>query len=106
MQPPSVNHYWGVSGKRRYLTAKARAFHAILKLFVKPHKSTARLRAELEFCFTDKGTRDIDNYIKATLDGLVKAGLCVDDVQFDELFIKRGQVTKGGMTKIKIYEIS
>ncbi|MFW6557568.1 hypothetical protein [Acinetobacter baumannii] len=38
-------------------------------------------------------------------DGLVKCGLCVDDEQFDELLVKRGNVIKGGLIKLKVSEV-
>lgn len=102
---PSVNHYWVATGKRRFLSKKAKDFQKMVGLFVSPHKSIARLKAEITFHFPDKRIRDIDNYLKAVLDSLVKCGLCVDDVQFDELHIKRGEVIKGGLIKIKVTEL-
>lgn len=103
--PPSVNHYWVASGKRRFLSTRAKQFQKLVGLFVKPHKSTARLKAEITFHFPDRRCRDIDNYLKATIDSLVKCGLCVDDEQFDELIVKRGDVVKGGLIKITVHEI-
>lgn len=105
MIPPSVNHYWVAAGKRRFLSERAKTFQKIVSLFVKPHKSTARLKAEIIFHFPDRRTRDIDNHLKAVLDSLVKCGLCEDDEQFDELLVKRGDVIKGGLVKIKVVEI-
>ena len=105
MIPPSVNHYWVAAGKRRYLSQRAKNFQKIVSLFVKPLKSTARLKAEITFHFPDRCTRDIDNHLKAVLDSLVKCGLCEDDEQFDELLVKRGNVVKGGLVKIKVVEV-
>jgi crossover junction endodeoxyribonuclease RusA len=105
MVPPSVNHYWVAAGKKRYLSAKAKQFHQVVRLLVKPHRSTARLRAEITFHFPDRRCRDIDNYLKATLDSLVKCGLAVDDEQFDELIVRRGAVVKGGLVKILVEEL-
>ena len=102
---PSVNHYWVASGKRRFLSARAKDFQKCVALFVKPHKSAERLKIEITFHFSDRRVRDLDNYLKGTLDSLVKAGLCVDDEQFDELIIKRGEIIKGGLIKIKVTEL-
>lgn len=103
--PPSVNHYWVASGKKRYLSAKAKTFHQIISLVIPKRRSTARLKAEITFHFPDRRCRDIDNYLKATLDSLIKCGLAVDDEQFDELIVKRGSVIKGGLIKLKVSEI-
>ena len=103
--PPSVNHYWVASGKRRFLSNKARDFHALVRQVVPAHKSTARLKLEVTFHFPTRQCRDIDNYLKATIDSLVKCGLCVDDEQFDELLVKRGNVIKGGLIKLKVSEV-
>lgn len=101
---PSVNHYWVATGKRRFLSKRAKDFHKVVSMFVKPHKSTARLQIEITFHFPDKRSRDLDNYLKGTLDSLVKAGLCVDDEQFDKLIIDRGNIVKGGLIKIRVTE--
>lgn len=103
--PPSVNHYWVAAGKRRYLSKRAKDFIALVALFVKPHKTTARLGLDITFHFPDRRTRDIDNHLKAVLDALVKARLCVDDEQFDVLHVKRGSVVKGGLVTLKVIEL-
>ncbi|MFW2152828.1 RusA family crossover junction endodeoxyribonuclease [Acinetobacter gyllenbergii] len=100
--PPSVNHYWVAAGKKRFLSNKAKAFHRIVKQLVPAHKTIERLKLEVTFHFPDRRCRDIDNYLKATIDSLVKCGLCVDDEQFDELIVKRGNVIKGGLIKLKV----
>lgn len=103
--PPSVNHYWLASGKRRYLSDKARAFHDVVSMLVPRIKTTSRLKLEVTFHFPNRLRRDIDNYLKATIDSLVKCEFCVDDEQFDELIVRRGNVVKGGLLKIKVWEI-
>lgn len=104
--PPSVNHYWEASGKARYLSKRAKDFIKLVSIFVKPHRSTARLKLDVTFHFPDRRTRDIDNHLKAVLDALVKSGLCVDDEQFDELIVKRGNVVKGGLVKLTVSEVA
>lgn len=107
--PPSVNHYWGVRAVKgiaqQYLTKEAKSFRQLVALYVKNKPTDKRLMIDVEFCFTDRRRRDIDNYLKALLDALVKAGLCVDDEQFDVIQVKRGEVVKGGLTKVKVYEL-
>ncbi|HIA3454329.1 TPA: RusA family crossover junction endodeoxyribonuclease, partial [Escherichia coli] len=53
----------------------------------------------------DKRRRDLDNILKAPLDALTHAGLLIDDEQFDEINIVRGQLVPGGRLGVKIYEI-
>ncbi|MEB3790120.1 RusA family crossover junction endodeoxyribonuclease [Acinetobacter sp. IK40] len=100
--PPSVNHYWVAAGKRRFLSDRAKAFHRVVRQLVPAHKTIERLKLEVTFHFPDRRCRDIDNYLKATIDSLVKCGLCVDDEQFDELIVKRGNIIKGGLIKLKV----
>lgn len=49
----------------------------------------------------DKRRRDLDNILKAPLDALTHAGLLIDDEQFDEINIVRGQLVPGGRLGIK-----
>lgn len=105
LSPPSVNTYWGFNKSRRYLTPLANRFVKDLANWVKPKMSGKRLKLEVVFNYPDKRVRDLDNNLKPLIDGLVKCGLCVDDEQFDELIIKRGEVVKGGLIKIKVSEI-
>ena len=53
----------------------------------------------------DKRRRDLDNILKAPLDALTHAGVLMDDEQFDEINIVRGQPVSGGRLGVKIYPI-
>ncbi|MBI1450399.1 RusA family crossover junction endodeoxyribonuclease [Acinetobacter sp. FL51] len=103
--PPSVNHYWERSGKGMRLSDKARQFHAVVIALIPALRLTSRLKMEVTFHFPTHQKRDIDNHLKATIDSLVKCGFCEDDEQFDELHVKRGNVIKGGLIKLKVWEI-
>lgn len=103
--PPTVNHYWAKSGKGYKLSDKAREFHGVVAMLVPALKTEARLKLDVTFHFPNRLRRDIDNYLKATIDSLVKCGLCVDDEQFDTLVVNRGHVVKGGLLKIKVSEL-
>ena len=105
MIPPSVNHYWVTSGKRRFLSDRARDFHDLVRVIVPAHQTKERLKLEVTFHFPDRQCRDIDNYLKATIDSLVKCGLCVDDEQFDVLVVKRGNIVKGGLIRLIVSEL-
>lgn len=74
--PPSVNTYWRRRGGVYFVS-----------------KAGERYR------------RDLDNILKAPLDALTHAGLLIDDEQFDEINIVRGQLVPGGRLGIKITEL-
>ncbi|WP_284081648.1 RusA family crossover junction endodeoxyribonuclease [Acinetobacter nosocomialis] len=106
MIPPSVNNYWQVTkGKKWTLTQKAQDFHNYVRTIVPMLMTDMRLKMDVTFYFPDRKTRDIDNYLKATIDSLAKCQFCIDDEQFDVLHVKRGEIVKGGLIKIKVWEI-
>ena len=106
--PPSVNTYWRNFDGRMIISAKGREYREtvgdqitmqrMVKHFVGP------LRVVIEAWRPDKRRRDLDNLLKATLDGLAHAGVYEDDSQIVDLRIYWAQ-NIGGMLKIKIEEI-
>ena len=74
--------------------------------FVPYVMSDKRLKAEITFHFATKRRADLDNFCKGLFDALVCNGLCLDDEQFDDIHLKRGEVIKGGLIKIKVFEIN
>ena len=106
--PPSVNTYWRNFDGRMIISAKGREYREtvgdqmILQKQVKHF--TGRLRVEIEAFRPDKRRRDLDNLLKATLDGLAHAGVYEDDSQIVDLRIYWAKDI-GGMLKIKIEEI-
>lgn len=106
MIPPSVNNYWSVTrGKKWHLSQKAQDFHNYVRSVVPSLSTDMRLKMDVTFYFPDNKTRDIDNYLKATIDSLVKCQFCLDDEQFDVLIVRRGEYVKGGLVKIIVWEI-
>ncbi len=107
--PPSVNHYWHHTGggkdHRVYIAAKGRAFIEHVKLLVREKKSTKRLAGEFELCAPTNRQMDLDNALKAILDSMQKAGVYLDDGQFDQIAIRRGRIVKGGCVNAVIWEI-
>lgn len=87
------------------LTDRARQFHSVMMALVPALRLSSRLKLEVVFHFPTKQKRDIDNHLKATIDSLVKCGFCEDDEQFDELIVKRGAVVKGGLIRLKVWEL-
>ncbi len=106
--PPSVNTYWRNFNGRMIISAKGREYRETvgdqmtLQKMVKHY--TGLLRVEIEAFRPDKRRRDLDNLLKATLDGLAHAGVYEDDSQIVDLRIYWAPVI-GGMLKIKIEEI-
>ena len=106
--PPSVNTYWRNFDGRMIISAKGREYREtvgdqmMLQKQVRHFKGP--LRVEIEAWRPDKRRRDLDNLLKATLDGLAHAGVYEDDSQIVDLRIYWAP-DLGGMLKIKIEEI-
>jgi Holliday junction resolvase RusA-like endonuclease len=72
---------------------------------------TGRVHITAELCFPDNRRRDAGNYyptIKACIDGIVDAGLIVDDSDkyVDALTIRRGPVDKIGELRLTVVEVA
>ncbi|WP_171478643.1 RusA family crossover junction endodeoxyribonuclease [Acinetobacter sp. WCHAc060025] len=103
--PPSVNHYWERTPNGMRLTDRAKEFHAVVRAVVPALRLSSRLKIQIIFHFPTKQKRDLDNHLKGTLDSFEKCGFCEDDEQFDLILIGRGSVIKGGLIRVKIWEI-
>lgn len=107
--PPSVNHYWGQSGHRRYVSKAGVAFKEAVSDYVAeyrvPKLGTARLEMQVTLYPKDRRKQDIDNRIKALWDALADAGVFDNDEQIDVLMIKRGEIRKGGGCLVFIEEL-
>lgn len=114
--PPSVNHYWlqgkpiYKNGRRivpRYKSDKANMFIKQTKAAIGiVEGSLKRIAIEIMAFPPDKKCRDLDNILKAIFDALVTSGLMGDDEQIDDIRVIRGDVVKGGVVKIKVFEIN
>jgi len=106
--PPSVNTYWRNFDGRMIISARGREYRETvgdqmtLQKMVKHFKG--QLKVEIEAFRPDKRRRDLDNLLKATLDGLAHAGVYEDDSQIVDLRIYWAK-NIGGMLKIKIEEL-
>jgi crossover junction endodeoxyribonuclease RusA len=102
--PPSVNHYWGQHGHRRYVSKAGVAFKAQVSDYVieyrVPKLGTARLAMTVVLFPKDRRKQDIDNRIKALWDALADAGVFDNDEQIDTLFIERGEIKKDGGCRV------
>jgi crossover junction endodeoxyribonuclease RusA len=102
--PPSVNHYWGQHGHRRYVSKAGVAFKAQVSDYVieyrVPKLGTARIAMTVVLFPKDRRKQDIDNRIKALWDALADAGVFDNDEQIDTLFIERGEIKKNGGCRV------
>lgn len=111
--PPSINHYWrhvkiGRS-VRTLISEKGREFrdNAMLEVCRQQANNlrfSGRLSVTIKLHPPSRHRRDIDNYVKATLDALTHAGVWLDDEQIDELRVMRGEIIKGGRATVAIQE--
>lgn len=89
--PPSVNHYWGSRGKRRFLTKEAREWKEIVRLYCMMQLKGWELikkpvKIKIIFYCDYKG--DLDNRLKATLDAL-NGVVWQDDKLVEEILARR-----------------
>lgn len=100
--PPSVNTYWrhptkGPLAGRHLISEKGRAYREAVRAMFGGRKPIAgRLVVSIIMYPPDRRKRDVDNILKATLDGLTYAGVWGDDGQVDKLVIERSDVRPGG----------
>ena len=107
--PPSVNHYWGSHGRRRFVSKAGKEFKAQVSDYVVeyrvPKLGTARLEMQVTLYPKDRRKQDIDNRIKALWDALADAGVFDNDEQIDTLMVQRGAIKKGGGCMVIIEKI-
>jgi crossover junction endodeoxyribonuclease RusA len=107
--PPSVNHYWGSHGHRRYISKAGKEFKEKVSDYVVewkvPKLGTARLEMQVTLYPKDRRKQDIDNRIKALWDALADAGVFDNDEQIDVLMVQRGAIKKGGGCLVVIDKI-
>ncbi len=105
---PSVNHYWGQAGKRKFIGKKGKEFRMAVAEAAADANVEAlegRLAIHVALFPPDKRKRDIDNVLKALLDALEHAGCYENDSQIDELHVIRQEVKKGGACTVIILPI-
>jgi crossover junction endodeoxyribonuclease RusA len=96
--PPSVNHYWGVSGKQRFIGKKGKEFRqAVAEACLDAQIQTmdGRLAVHVAIWPPDNRKRDVDNTLKPLLDAMEHAGVYENDSQIDELHIIRTGAHEG-----------
>jgi crossover junction endodeoxyribonuclease RusA len=106
--PPSVNHYWGQSGKNKFLGKKGKEFRIAVAeacLDAEVVALEGRLSLHVSLYPPDHRKRDVDNVLKPLLDAMEHAGCFENDNQIDELHIIRREVEKGGSCVVLVLPI-
>lgn len=107
--PPTVNHYWGQLGSRKFLGKKGKEFREAVFLCSLNARKVAlneRLHMEVYLYPPDNRKRDVDNVLKPLLDALEHAQVYENDSQIDKLCITRMEVVKGGMCDVVISQLT
>ena len=104
--PPSVNTYWRNFRGNTVLSKSGREFkYAVSECVIAqnvPKYGTKRLEVTIWLYPRSKVVTDLDNRLKAVLDGLEDAGVYDNDGQIDVLMIQRGAIRKGGGVDVMI----
>jgi crossover junction endodeoxyribonuclease RusA len=104
--PPSMNTYWRNFRGNTVLSKSGRLFKtAVAECVVEqniPKFGDKRLEVTLFLYPRSKVVTDLDNRLKAVLDGLEEAGVYDNDGQIDVLMIQRGEQRKGGGVDVMI----
>jgi crossover junction endodeoxyribonuclease RusA len=105
--PPSVNRYWRTFQGRMIISAEGRAYREAVADHVLKQRGAknlaGKLVVEIEAWRPDNRRRDLDNLLKAALDGCTNAGVWEDDSNIVDLRIYWAEHI-GGMLKIKVRE--
>ena len=104
--PPTINHYWlrNKDGGIR-ISAKGVNFREHCQWQAKAQKAdkalTGPLVVDIVAHMPDKRRRDLDNVLKALLDGLTHSGVWGDDSQVVDLRIRKAS-SLGGMVLVVV----
>jgi crossover junction endodeoxyribonuclease RusA len=102
--PPSLNTYWRTFQGRMILSEKGRNYRqAVMEqcLLQRFDTVTGPIKMEIVAFRPDNRKRDLDNLLKAALDGMAKAMVYEDDAQIRDLRIRWAD-SMGGMLKVNI----
>ncbi len=106
--PPSMNTYWRTFQGRMIISAKGRDYRKAVAEQVMLQAGAlnyqGKLRVQIEAFRPDNRRRDLDNLLKAVLDGCTHAGVWEDDSNIVDLRIYWAD-TIGGMLKLKVSEV-
>jgi Holliday junction resolvase RusA-like endonuclease len=78
---------------------------AVPRLCAGSTPSTNRLKMWVCLHAPNRRKYDIDNRAKALLDAMQDGGLFENDEQVDHLWLNRGEIIKGGLASVYIYDL-
>ena len=109
--PPSVNRYWRRVGGRTILSRDGRRYRGAVQAVCLERGLGARplderLLVRIGVHPPDRRTRDLDNVLKAVLDGLEHAGVYENDGQIDLLVVQRLASARPGRLRVSIEAIA
>ena len=104
--PPTVNHFFGYAGKRKYLKKEVHEFRRIVteRAIEAQAKISGRIAIFVALYAPTKRKYDLDNRIKALLDALEHAGVFLNDEQIDFIWVVRREVVTGGLCKVVLVQ--
>ena len=111
--PPSVNTYWrhiSLRGKARVLVSKAgREYRVAVQRAVLAARGVAQMAGDVRVSIVayppDRRARDVDNLLKAVLDGMQAAGVYLNDTQICTLAITKSRtIHPGGTLSVSVTE--
>lgn len=104
--PPSVNRMYRVFRGRAIISRVGRAYRAAVCEQLAGHDPIQyRCAVSIIAHPPDNRRRDLDNLLKAALDGLVHGGVLGDDSLIDLLAIARGSVKRNGELDVRIQPV-
>ena len=107
--PPSNNVYYRNVHGRMVMSKPGRLFIEDGCRHIKPIMNReipfkGRLGVNIRLYPPTNAKRDVDNFLKAVLDLMTKAGVWEDDSQVDQLTVSRETKVKGGKVIIEIWQ--
>jgi crossover junction endodeoxyribonuclease RusA len=105
--PPSINGYRACVRNRLITSKRGRDYFVAVKLAMDELKLSGEMiekpvTIHLTIHPRTRAKFDVSNYLKAYEDSLVKCGFLEDDHWIEYGSIKKGEVIKGGLLKLRI----
>ena len=106
--PPSVNAYWRTFRGRMIISAVGRAYRKEVMEKIRLQGGVETMQGPLKVAIKayrpDNRRRDLDNLLKASLDGCTHAGIWEDDSNIVDLRIYWAK-KKGGFLKVQVEKL-
>lgn len=107
--PPSVNRYWRHNRGVTHISAEGRKYREDVCRFARANlieTMDCPVAVDILLNPPDRRRRDVDNVLKAVLDGLQHGGILKDDSLVHDLRIRKLAVVRGGRCSLTITPIT